>query len=71
VENLQRMLLPYSAEEPIFFGFRMNPILKQGYMSENAGEKHFMVQKIKPSLNNCYRNCDEPWGAQGTRPECF
>jgi hypothetical protein len=52
VENLQRMLLPYSAEEPIFFGFRMNPILKQGYMSENAGEKHFMVQKIKPSLNN-------------------
>lgn len=38
VENLQRMLLPYSSEEAIFFGFRMNPILKQGYMGENAGK---------------------------------
>jgi hypothetical protein len=37
VEDLQEMLLPYTPDEPIFFGFRMNPVLPQGYMSDNAG----------------------------------
>jgi hypothetical protein len=63
------MLLPYTADEPIFFGFRMNPILKQGYMGENAGN-FFLKGQNGIAVNFC-RDRVEPWGAQGTRPESF
>lgn len=37
VENLRYMLLPYNASEPIYFGCRFKPFVKQGYMSGGAG----------------------------------
>jgi len=37
------MLLPYTPDEPIFFGLRMNPVLPQGYMSDNAGRTNLLI----------------------------
>lgn len=31
------MLLPYKPSEPIYFGCRFKPYVKQGYMSGGAG----------------------------------
>ncbi|TKR87447.1 hypothetical protein L596_011844 [Steinernema carpocapsae] len=37
VENLRLMLMPYSPEDPLYFGCRFKPFTKQGYMSGGAG----------------------------------
>lgn len=37
VENLRYMLQPYKSSEPIYFGCRFKPHVKQGYMSGGAG----------------------------------
>ncbi|XP_074659701.1 glycoprotein-N-acetylgalactosamine 3-beta-galactosyltransferase 1-like [Tubulanus polymorphus] len=37
VENLRHMLRNYSSEQPIYFGRRFKPYVKQGYMSGGAG----------------------------------
>lgn len=37
MENLRYMLLPYKPSEPIYFGCRFKPYVKQGYMSGGAG----------------------------------
>lgn len=37
VENLRWILSNYSSEEPIYFGKRFKPYVKQGYMSGGAG----------------------------------
>ena len=37
VENLRYMLQPYNASEPVYFGCKFKPYVKQGYMSGGAG----------------------------------
>jgi len=37
MENLRYMLEPYNASQPIFFGCKFKPYVKQGYMSGGAG----------------------------------
>lgn len=37
LENLRYMLLPYKPSDPIYFGCRFKPYVKQGYMSGGAG----------------------------------
>ncbi|XP_014221394.1 glycoprotein-N-acetylgalactosamine 3-beta-galactosyltransferase 1 [Trichogramma pretiosum] len=37
VENLRYMLSPYSPSDPLYFGCRFKPFVKQGYMSGGAG----------------------------------
>jgi hypothetical protein len=37
MENLRYMLQPYNASQPIFFGCKFKPYVKQGYMSGGAG----------------------------------
>ena len=38
LENLRNFVKDYSPDEPIFFGCRFKPFVKQGYMSGGAGE---------------------------------
>ncbi|XP_059488126.1 glycoprotein-N-acetylgalactosamine 3-beta-galactosyltransferase 1-like [Neocloeon triangulifer] len=62
VENLQEMLLPYTPDEPIFFGFRMNPILPQGYMSENAGlvmSKEVVMRLVNNAFDGKDKKCPQ------------
>ena len=40
VENLRYMLQPYNSSQPIYFGCKFKPYVKQGYMSGGAGKKH-------------------------------
>jgi glycoprotein-N-acetylgalactosamine 3-beta-galactosyltransferase len=37
MENLRYMLQPYNSSQPIFFGCKFKPYVKQGYMSGGAG----------------------------------
>ena len=37
VENLRRMLQNHKPTDPIYFGFKMKPLVDQGYMSGGAG----------------------------------
>jgi len=37
VENLRYMLQPYNSSQPIYFGCKFKPYVKQGYMSGGAG----------------------------------
>uniref|UniRef100_A0A0K0FTL6 Glycoprotein-N-acetylgalactosamine 3-beta-galactosyltransferase 1 n=1 Tax=Strongyloides venezuelensis TaxID=75913 RepID=A0A0K0FTL6_STRVS len=37
VENLRFLLMPHSPSEPIYFGCKFKPYVKQGYMSGGAG----------------------------------
>ncbi|XP_055848910.1 glycoprotein-N-acetylgalactosamine 3-beta-galactosyltransferase 1-like [Episyrphus balteatus] len=37
VENLRHMLYPYNPEDPMYFGCKFKPYVKQGYMSGGAG----------------------------------
>jgi glycoprotein-N-acetylgalactosamine 3-beta-galactosyltransferase len=37
VENLRYMLSAYNASDPLYFGCRFKPYVKQGYMSGGAG----------------------------------
>ena len=38
VENLRYMLQSHKPTDPIYFGCKFKPIVKQGYMSGGAGE---------------------------------
>ena len=40
VENLRYMLEPYNSSQPIYFGCKFKPYVKQGYMSGGAGNFH-------------------------------
>lgn len=51
------MLLPHKPNEPIYFGCRFKPFVKQGYMSGGAGYvlskeavRRFVVVRISSSL---------------------
>ena len=37
VENLRHMLKSHQSGDPIYFGFRLNQSVEQGYMSGGAG----------------------------------
>lgn len=37
VENLRFMLAPYNSSNPIYFGHKFRPYVKQGYMSGGSG----------------------------------
>ena len=37
VENLKYMLKGHQSKDPIYFGFRLNQTVEQGYMSGGAG----------------------------------
>ena len=45
VENLRYMLQPYNSSQPIYFGCKFKPYVKQGYMSGGAGKKNLWAIK--------------------------
>ena len=61
VENLRYMLQPYNSSQPIYFGCKFKPYVKQGYMSGGAGiYTYILLQGYSPSriitpLVNHYR----------------
>uniref|UniRef100_T1JKN0 Glycoprotein-N-acetylgalactosamine 3-beta-galactosyltransferase 1 n=1 Tax=Strigamia maritima TaxID=126957 RepID=T1JKN0_STRMM len=64
VENLRYMLLEYNSSQPIYFGCRFKPYVKQGYMSGGAGYvlskeamQRFVTQAI-PDKSICRPNND-------------
>ncbi|KAK0160572.1 hypothetical protein PV328_007970 [Microctonus aethiopoides] len=53
VENLRLMLSSYNSSEPLYFGSRLKPFVKQGYMSGGAGyvlSKEALRRFIEDSL---------------------
>ncbi|XP_072394483.1 glycoprotein-N-acetylgalactosamine 3-beta-galactosyltransferase 1-like [Diabrotica undecimpunctata] len=55
LENLRYMLLPNKPSEPIYFGCRFKPFVKQGYMSGGAGyvlSKEALKRFIEVGLTN-------------------
>lgn len=59
VENLRYLLAEYNTSEPIYFGCRFKPYVKQGYMSGGAGyvlskeSVRRLVEEGLPNKNNC------------------
>uniref|UniRef100_A0A914MDV4 Glycoprotein-N-acetylgalactosamine 3-beta-galactosyltransferase 1 n=1 Tax=Meloidogyne incognita TaxID=6306 RepID=A0A914MDV4_MELIC len=37
LENLRYLLMPHPPEEPVYYGYKFKPFIKQGYMSGGAG----------------------------------
>lgn len=37
MENLRFMLLAYNPTDPVYFGCKFKPLVKQGYMSGGSG----------------------------------
>lgn len=55
LENLRYMLMPYKASEPLYFGCRFKPFVKQGYMSGGAGyvlSKESLKRFVEKALPN-------------------
>ena len=46
VENLRYMLQSHKPTDPIYFGCKFKPIVKQGYMSGGAGRFKFFKLTI-------------------------
>ena len=42
IENLRYMLQKHKPSDPVYFGFKMKPIVDQGYMSGGAGNVIFL-----------------------------
>ena len=73
VENLRHMLLPYNGtSDPIYFGCKFRPYMKQGYMSGGAGKSNEKAEpQFKIQINHFIsRLCPEQGGSpeiRGTR----
>lgn len=55
MENLRYMLYPYKTTDPIYFGCKFKPFVKQGYMSGGAGyvlSREALNRFIEQSLNH-------------------
>ena len=50
VENLRYMLQSHKPTDPIYFGCKFKPIVKQGYMSGGAGKFIFFKLTIASAL---------------------
>lgn len=65
LENLRYMLMPYKPSEPIYFGCRFKPFVKQGYMSGGAGyvlSKEALKRFIEVGLENNTKGCSKANG---------
>ncbi|KRF98774.1 uncharacterized protein Dwil_GK27774 [Drosophila willistoni] len=66
IENLRYMLYPYNPQTPIYFGFKFNHYLKQGYMSGGAGyvlSREALRQLVEKGIGNpkiCNSGIPEP-----------
>ncbi|KAG5668500.1 hypothetical protein PVAND_016439 [Polypedilum vanderplanki] len=64
VENLRYMLYPYASSQPIYFGCRFKPYVKQGYMSGGAGyvlSKQALIRFVEEGLTDktkCRQDAD-------------
>ena len=47
VENLRYMLQSHKPTEPIWYGCKFKPIVKQGYMSGGAGKNIYLCNLVK------------------------
>ncbi|KAI6213199.1 N-acetylgalactosaminide beta-1,3-galactosyltransferase [Aphelenchoides besseyi] len=55
MENLRFMLLSYSPSDPVYFGCKFKPIVKQGYMSGGSGyvlSREALRRFVEKALNN-------------------
>ena len=43
VENLRYMLKDHLSTDPVYFGFKLNQTVEQGYMSGGAGEFFLLI----------------------------
>ncbi|XP_071446990.1 glycoprotein-N-acetylgalactosamine 3-beta-galactosyltransferase 1-like isoform X1 [Hetaerina americana] len=57
VENLRYMLSPYQPSDPIYFGCRFKPYVKQGYMSGGAGYV-LSREAVRLFIEKGYNNSD-------------
>jgi len=54
MENMRFMLEPYNASQPLYFGCKFSPFIKQGYMSGGAGyllSKEALVRFVNEGLH--------------------
>lgn len=64
VENLRFMLYSYSSSQPIYFGCRFKPYVKQGYMSGGSGyvlSKQAVIRFVEegiPDKTKCRQDAD-------------
>lgn len=55
MENLRFMLQSYNSSQPVYFGCKFKPYVKQGYMSGGAGyvlSKEAMVRFVKNGISD-------------------
>uniref|UniRef100_A0A1B6CY54 Glycoprotein-N-acetylgalactosamine 3-beta-galactosyltransferase 1 n=1 Tax=Clastoptera arizonana TaxID=38151 RepID=A0A1B6CY54_9HEMI len=67
VENLRYLLSDYNSSEPVYFGCRFKPYVKQGYMSGGAGyvlSKEAVKRLVEEGLSNPSKCRKDEGGAE-------